>query len=304
MKIKPLINLTLLCLIASQPTIAQEAEPAVAKVHYIFTHINDTTQRDKYQRDEVVTYLGKTGSYYTSYSSTRVQEDMQKQMNDPAFDGNLQLSSNTTGIAQSYLYDQKAQQLREVTRVGSDDFLLQEEYPALNWAIADETKTIGGYTCQKAQVPFKGRNYTAWFTTELPFSAGPWKLHGLPGLILEASDDKNEVQFTYSGFDKMEDGVYTIKTPENALVSTRKEVAKLQDAFKANPQAYMQAKRNISTTTGVSGGSGSIVIRSSGTSSGSTSPKFDTSKIKSINVKKAEGYAPSRVTNNPIELTP
>lgn len=307
MKIKTLISFAICSLITNSAIFAQEAAFAVAKVHYIFKHVNDSTQPEKFLRDEVVTYLGATSSYYASYSATRAQEEIEKQMNDPAFDGNLVVTKNTSSIQQCYLYDAANSKLTEVVQVGSDNFLLPDTFPELDWTISEESKEIGGYACQKAEVSFKGRDYTAWFTTELPFSAGPWKLRGLPGLILEASDAKKEVQFEYSGFDKINAGVFPIAAPKNALASSRKEVAKLQEAFKANPQAYLEAKRKISTgfssaSTGT--GSTSITISGGGASASTSAKAMDVGRIKSMNVKGAEGYTPSRVTNNPIELTP
>ncbi|HAH54248.1 MAG TPA: hypothetical protein DCM02_02900, partial [Flavobacterium sp.] len=64
---------------------------------------------------------------------------------------------------------------------------------SLKWKITDETKLIQKYQSLKATRNFKGREYIAWFTTEIPSYFGPLKLHGLPGLILELSDSKNEV---------------------------------------------------------------------------------------------------------------
>lgn len=54
------------------------------------------------------------------------------------------------------------------------------------WTPVDEFKTINGYRCQKAVATNKlGQDMTAWFTEEIPISAGPTFLSGLPGLILE-----------------------------------------------------------------------------------------------------------------------
>lgn len=63
----------------------------------------------------------------------------------------------------------------------------------LNWKITNENKLIQKYESLKATTNFKGREYIAWFTTEIPSYFGPLKLHGLPGLILELTDSKNEV---------------------------------------------------------------------------------------------------------------
>ncbi len=70
--------------------------------------------------------------------------------------------------------------------------LVNDDWVNLNWEIKNQTKEINNFKCQKAVTKFRGRNYIAWFTTEIPLRYGPWKLYGLPGLILEAYDSKNE----------------------------------------------------------------------------------------------------------------
>ncbi|MCC1485663.1 GLPGLI family protein [Winogradskyella immobilis] len=63
-----------------------------------------------------------------------------------------------------------------------------------NWEIKDETKELLGYNCQKATMNFRGRDYTAWFTSDLPVG-GPWKYDGLPGMILEIKSADGFIKF-------------------------------------------------------------------------------------------------------------
>lgn len=70
------------------------------------------------------------------------------------------------------------------------------------WILLPETKKIADYICHKAQMRFRGRNYIAWYTKEIPISDGPYKFAGLPGLVLELYDDKENFVFTLSGITK------------------------------------------------------------------------------------------------------
>ena len=68
-------------------------------------------------------------------------------------------------------------------------FTLVEKKPVMNWKITKESQKILGYSCYKATTKFRGREYIAWFTPDIPYNLGPWKLGGLPGLILKVEND-------------------------------------------------------------------------------------------------------------------
>lgn len=78
---------------------------------------------------------------------------------------------------------------------------VKEDLPKIEWNITNEKKTIGNFDCTKASGCFRGRKYTAWFATSIPLPYGPWKLQGLPGLILEAYDTNKEVYFYFKSLE-------------------------------------------------------------------------------------------------------
>ena len=76
----------------------------------------------------------------------------------------------------------------------NDLFSIQTEDP-MNWNLSIETKKVGNYNLQKATTTFGGRNWIAWFNTEINLNEGPYKFRGLPGFIFEIADDKNNFSF-------------------------------------------------------------------------------------------------------------
>jgi len=74
-------------------------------------------------------------------------------------------------------------------------FIISDTLRTPAWIILDDTKEINGMKCQKAKATVYGREYEAWFSADIPLPYGPWKLHGLPGLILEARSTDGEVSF-------------------------------------------------------------------------------------------------------------
>jgi len=116
---------------------------------------------------------------------------------------------NRDSIGDSYYLDMKSGELivREFVMLLTP-FWWKEPLPELEWTVHPEQKRVGSYLCQKAGVHFRGRDYTAWFTPEIPVPFGPWKLGMLPGLILEISDEKEQVRFSAKELDIRADDRY------------------------------------------------------------------------------------------------
>lgn len=106
-----------------------------------------------------------------------------------------------------------------------DGTILQQKIPKLNWQITSESKTIDQYECYKATYSFDyfssrdkkthTRTIIAWFAPSLPFAYGPKNFHGLPGLILELTE--NTITFLASKIELSESSI-EIKIPSGARI--------------------------------------------------------------------------------------
>lgn len=64
-----------------------------------------------------------------------------------------------------------------------------EPTPQMDWVLTADTMHVSGYMCSRAEITFKGVKWSVWYTEEIPSSAGPWRLRGLPGIIVKAEGD-------------------------------------------------------------------------------------------------------------------
>jgi len=77
----------------------------------------------------------------------------------------------------------------------------------MEWKILPDKKMTDKFEVQKATLDFGGRTWIAWFSQDFPFQDGPYKFHGLPGLILEMEDSTGTHVFKFAGsknFDEVE----------------------------------------------------------------------------------------------------
>ncbi|WP_299120688.1 GLPGLI family protein [uncultured Tenacibaculum sp.] len=108
-------------------------------------------------------------------------------------------------------------------------YQIVEEVPKMNWRIDyTETKKIANYNCNKATVSFRGRDYTAWYSIKLPFTFGPWKFNGLPGLILEISDNTDTFKWSANKIKYPADTLLEVPYKKTKKVSL-KELIKIEE---------------------------------------------------------------------------
>lgn len=304
--------------VSSMMSRAQSPDKALARVRYTFTHLRDTTAKDKPYTENMLLVIGKNASVYTSYDKINrdleMQKQLQEQIKNQAGSGqmsfNLKRTSTRSVSDIDYFYFARENKFYTKERV-FNNYLMEEDAPKISWKLTKDTASFSGVKCKKATASFKGRNWTAWYAEDLPFQSGPWKLNGLPGLIIEAYDDKKEVQFQFAGIDNVKEeetqkgdpnqpaiqtasGTGTvkimgmdvgsaylgaeIKLPADAIKTSKKELDKLKEARDKDPQGFMNAQMAAS---GVSfSGVQKTTVR--GTPSGTPRP--------------------STVVNNPIEL--
>lgn len=104
----------------------------------------------------------------------------------------------------------------------------------MEWEIGDSTKNILGYECVIATSEFRGRRWTVWFTPDIPIDNGPWKLCGLPGLILEASESSGQHSFIADGIELSKAEIRPIYLPKQYRRMSRKDLLQARRAYLLN----------------------------------------------------------------------
>lgn len=203
-------------------------------IKYDFEHIADSSKRTEPITRSVYLYIADENSYYA-------MAPMEKSQPQGAFHMSMDAVDQSDALVNLYTPFAAGEAPCLVAMLGRLYKVQPNKGYKIDWTITDEKKDIGGYTCHKATGQFGGRNYVAWFTEEIPFPVGPWKLHGLPGAILEAADSTNEVRFRYAGLDKVTDRITLMdidKLPELPYDKYRKAL----ENSKSNKLGAMMAQ--------------------------------------------------------------
>ncbi len=240
---------------------AQKDEPVMLSVVYQFVHVYDTNNGAKPVVADMLLQVGKTNSKYSNVLFNNEYK------NSSIITSSISTSASEspdvmhfTGMPIAIVYDRsitpgaiyqsfEKKKLVRFQKIGIKEYIIENDLPVIYWKIENETKEIATYTCQKATGVYAGRNYTAWFAPDLPYTSGPWKLSGLPGLILEARDVASEVQFLFKAISKEIDNM-AVFTATRPVKTNNEQFAKAEREFKRDPVGTIAAQVQFSLPPG------------------------------------------------------
>lgn len=127
-------------------------------------------------------------------------------------------SVSVSGSNDFIYYKQKLNELNYTYELLKIPYLITDTTLQINWDLNNEKKEIQGLICNKATTTFRGRKWTAWYCPDIPVVYGPWKFYGLPGLMVEVTEETNRFAF-----------VLTEIIEKSSIVLTEKSLKKMKE---------------------------------------------------------------------------
>lgn len=242
------MRLILIFLFATSAKLAftQTPDTVIASAKYTLTHNYDTLNPHLNISENYILMLGKTTSLYKS-----LDREIQDSMIYANFRRTKFISpqSGQRFNDEQIFFNYKQNKTFTTTNSTVGKYYVERAFKSIAWKILPETKTINNLNCQKAEGDFHGRNFTVWFSTDLPFKAGPWKLIGLPGLIIEAIDNSNRIKFSLTSFQ------FITKPSEITFFNQKYEeitwdnYVKIAKSIEDDPKGYIKKRTGMTFTT-------------------------------------------------------
>lgn len=209
----------------------------------------DTTGRleENYTSDDMLLQIAPNGlSKFSSFKNLTIDSIVMRSSNEQLYKAASEGRLNN-GEFMTIYKNYPAGKLTHTEKICMDWFRYEEDIPNLEWELTDSVTNVLGYVCQSAKCNFRGREWTAFYTEDIPIAEGPWKLHGLPGLIMKASDENGQYTFECIGIKSNAERPITIyKVPFNKV--DRRDYYDTKHRYEINPYAYAESTAGIHIT--------------------------------------------------------
>lgn len=173
--------------------IEEQIEPAILEVRYARIKVLDTLNIDNdFRKDLLTLKIGKkVSAFYSAELKTIDSLEYRDKAVAMARLENYQYNQNVAKLPGDAVFKNYPEgKVRVHDRFDLCQWIIDETLEKPHWHITDSIKRIMGYECIFAYTEYRGRRWDVWYTPEIPISDGPWKLCGLPGLIIYATDSR------------------------------------------------------------------------------------------------------------------
>ncbi len=191
------------------------------------------------QKEQMVLKVAKNFSFYVSLNNMKLM-DLEKNWKES--DGLPDRKSLPKTKLHYTIVKEYAKNLTIFCdKIGQVAYTYNQDLDKFDWKLQEEQKEILGYNCKKATTEFAGRTYVAWYTTEISIADGPYKFHGLPGLILSIYDTNKHYQFTVSSIKNSSSFCNTGEQLQKPTQITYEEYKQLKKRYKEKPSTLINS---------------------------------------------------------------
>lgn len=113
-------------------------------------------------------------------------------------------------------------------------FYIYKDEPPLEWNLVKGQEQVLGHKCKKAEVQYAGRTWIAYYAEDIPSANGPWKLTGLPGLVLKAESKDGVHRFIAQYIFNVDKQKITFYKKKKDVMVKRDKFIKLRNKLKTD----------------------------------------------------------------------
>lgn len=203
-------------------------DTAYVKVYYEYSYRPDSLSMER-KDGQTVLLIGDKCTGFSDYYSQRfdfINDSLCYAKRPP-----MELFTLGMGLMHKHVYEMplvidKESNIAIVQTTKINSFQYEQPVPDIKWQLQEGDTTLCDVPCRKAVCRFGGRDWTAWYAPSFSMPVGPYLFGGLPGLIFDIRDTKDNYRFSLNGLEHLKEGVPVYLKNSDDIVKTTREKAR------------------------------------------------------------------------------
>jgi len=234
-------------------------DSANLSITYALAWKQDTNHLEKVRQEDMILLLGKKTSLFMSKNLQQFilsgrKAEREGRLND--FFSGGEINNFRTRYSYTIFKNYPVGRITYTDKVIPSFLQYDEDMDVFEWQLTNLVDTIGDYLAHCAYTEYGGRQWVAWYTTDIPLNDGPYKFRGLPGLIIRLYDKQNHYTFDMIKMERTDEAILIEYMDMGWVQTSRNDFLKAQENFKldiinrakeagANSKSQQTALRNM-----------------------------------------------------------